>query len=220
MTLHDLGVRHGTDKWDDSHSFLGESYLDVYERYLGALRYQPVALLELGVRTGASLRMWKEFFPRGRIYGVDYDPACAAHEEDRIEIVIASQADEAALTAVAERAGGFDVVIDDASHINSLTVASFELLFPTLAPGGIYAIEDVGLSWDDFSRHLDNPAFLEGDLQRNVADGVPVQEGRHELDRLFHQLLFPLDMSRGDVRFVHFWSKLVVIEKANRSGAS
>lgn len=32
MTLHELGQKHGTDKWDSNHAFMGESYLHIYER--------------------------------------------------------------------------------------------------------------------------------------------------------------------------------------------
>ncbi len=39
-------------------------------------------------------------------------------------------------------AAALDVVIDDASHEYLPTLASFELLFPRLRPGGIYVIED------------------------------------------------------------------------------
>lgn len=214
MSLHQLGVEHGTDKCDESHTFLGESYLDIYERYLARFREDPIRLLELGVRAGSSLRMWKEYFPAGQIFGVDMNPDCRAHEEERIEVIIASQDDSAPLLALADRVGGFDVVIDDASHINSLTVASFAILFPVVEPGGLYVIEDLGLSWDDYARHIDSPRFLEGDLHRNIERGVPIQEGRHELDALLHDVLFPMDMNRGDVRYVHFWSKLLFIEKA------
>jgi predicted O-methyltransferase YrrM len=35
-----------------------------------------------------------------------------------------------------------DVVVDDASHLYGPSVASFELLFPRLRPGGAYVIED------------------------------------------------------------------------------
>ena len=35
-----------------------------------------------------------------------------------------------------------DLVIDDASHLYGPTMASFEVLFPRLRPGGLYVIED------------------------------------------------------------------------------
>ena len=214
MTLHELARKHGTDKWDEAHSFLGESYLDVYERYLAPLREQPVRLLELGVKGGHSLRMWKEYFAAGRVYGVDVDPRCRDHGEDRIEVLIASQDDAVRLGALAREVGGFDVVVDDASHINVLTVASFRILFPFLRPGGLYAIEDVGMSHVDLSQHVHDPRFMDGEALANQRRGVDLRQRRADLDRLIGELLFDLDMRRGDVRFVHFWSNLVMLQKA------
>jgi hypothetical protein len=53
---------------------------------------------------------------------------------------------------------GFDVVIDDASHIASLTRASFWQIFGHhLRPGGLYVVEDWGTgywgSWPDGRRY-------------------------------------------------------------------
>lgn len=213
MTLHELGQKHGTDKWDSSHTFMGESYLHIYERYLEPLRNMRLSVLELGVRKGNSLRMWKEYFPHGRIYGVDFDPSCERHEDDRIEILIASQDDDTQLGALAERAGGFDVVLDDASHINHLTHASFRILFPRLNPGGIYIMEDLGMSWVDYSRHVDDPDFMEGVLKKHQEKGISIRNERDDLETLFRKILFDMDMNRGDVHFLHFWSKIAVMKK-------
>ena len=48
---------------------------------------------------------------------------------------------------------GFDIIIDDASHIGELTKTSFWHLFDHhLKPGGLYAIEDWGTGYlDDFT---------------------------------------------------------------------
>lgn len=212
MSLLDLGLKHGTDK---AHiAFLEETYLDIYQRYLEPLRQQQLNLLELGVRRGSSLRMWKAYFPNGQIYGVDYNPDCERHKEDRIEVVIASQDDARLLTDLARRAGGFDVIVDDASHINHLTVASFRILFPYLKPGGYYVIEDLGMSWVDYTKHVGDPDFMEGTLQTHLARGVSIDHRREDLEGLFRELLFEMDMNRGEVHFLHFWSKLFVLRKA------
>jgi hypothetical protein len=214
VNLHELGKKHGTDKWDNSHTFLGESYLHIYERYLDPLRNNRINILELGVRNGNSLRLWKEYFPLADVYGLDFNPQCKQHEEQRIEILIAPQDDEAQLSALAERVGGFDVVLDDASHINHLTCASFEILFPILNPGGFYMIEDLGMSWVNYTRHVDDPSFMEGVLKTHVEMGVSINNEREDLEKLFRQVLFDMDMNSGEVHFLHFWSKLAILKKA------
>ena len=212
-SLFQLGEKHGTDK--ARHVFLGKSYLHIYERYLAPVRDAPsLQLLEIGVRGGHSLRMWKEYFPRAQIYGVDINPDCQRHADERIGIVVASQNDATPLESLAERTGGFDVIVDDASHINHLTRASFEILFPRLKPGGFYIIEDLGMSWVDYKRFVDDPNFMEGALRTNLALNIPVDHRREDLEAMFRSVLYNMDMNQGDVEFVHFWSKLAILRKA------
>jgi len=213
-TLHEMGRRHGTDKWDQSHAYRGESYLHVYERYLDHLRSEPICLLELGVKTGASLRMWKEYFPLGEIHGVDLNPECAAHREDRVEVHILSQDDEQGLGALADRVRGFDVVIDDCSHINVLTLASHRSLFPHVRAGGFYIIEDLGMSWLDYGTLRDQDTFMDGELAMNIERGVDVRQRRDDLSRRFEEILLDMDMLRGEVRFLHFWPNVAIAQKS------
>ncbi len=55
-----------------------------------------------------------------------------------------SQEDGAMLRRVIDEGDSapLDLVIDDASHLYRLSRRSFELLFPRLRPGGLYALED------------------------------------------------------------------------------
>jgi hypothetical protein len=212
-SLHEIGKRHGTDKWDDNHSFRGESYLHIYDRYLRHLRHEPITLLELGVKTGASLRMWEEYLPQAQIHGVDLNPECAAHAGERIEVHILSQDDEAGLDELAESVGGFDVVLDDCSHINVLTLASERILFRHVKPGGFYIIEDLGMSWLDYGVLEDPGTFMDGELATNVARGVDPSQQRDGLTRRFEEILFEMDMLRGDVRFLHFWPNIAIAQK-------
>ena len=143
-TLHQLGIRYGTDKWNEYHTYKGVSYLDVYEKYFAPIRRERLNVLEIGVLHGNSLRTWKAFFPKAQLFGLDIDPRCKEFEEDRISITIGSQTDARILTALAEKAGHFDIVIDDGSHVNHHILTSFKYLFPRVTPGGFYAMEDLG----------------------------------------------------------------------------
>ena len=120
-------------------------YLEIYEALFGSLRLQPVALLELGIYKGGSLAAWAEYFPHGRIAGLDREPPSGPSEIDRVRMYAADQADTAALSRVAREAApdGFDIIVDDCSHIGRLSKASFWHLFENhLKPGGLYCIED------------------------------------------------------------------------------
>jgi hypothetical protein len=146
-SLRDIALAVGTDK-ETAHS-----YATAYERHLGHLRDRPIRLLEIGVggysdphAGGASLRMWKEFFPRGEIVGVDiHDKSALA--EPRITIVQGDQSDGEFLDDVATRYGPFDVIVDDGSHICAHVIKSFRHLFGSLTDGGTYAIEDLQTSY-------------------------------------------------------------------------
>lgn len=154
-TLDEIGVLCGTDKCSRRHN-----YLEVYEKYLLPLRDKEINLLEIGVAEGCSLRMWKEYFQKGNIYGLDFIDRKVL-EEDRIVTLKANQASEFELTE-ALGTKKFDIIIDDASHIPSYQQASITALFDNyLKENGIYIIEDLfsSYTWLQNSSEIgiDNP---------------------------------------------------------------
>ena len=50
---------------------IANGYLPRYDRQLALWVDQAPVLLEIGVRSGGSLRLWRDYFPRGTIVGVD-----------------------------------------------------------------------------------------------------------------------------------------------------
>ena len=121
------------------------NYLPFYWMHLRDIRFQVKNVLEIGVQTDRSIRMWEEFFPNATIWGLDIDPQCERFTGDRRRIVIGDQGDRACLRRVVEAAGGsFDIVIDDGSHLVEHQFTSFDFLFPHLTEHGIYVVEDTG----------------------------------------------------------------------------
>ena len=149
-SLNILALKHGTDK---KSIFGGHGYVKHYQRYFSSIRRKKVKILEIGIggysdpkAGGGSLRMWEEYFPRSMIYGIDIqDKSCL--ESRRVKVFTGSQNDPAFLKKVTAEIGQIDIVIDDGSHINEHVITSFHVLFPYLADGGIYAIEDVQTSY-------------------------------------------------------------------------
>jgi hypothetical protein len=140
--LTTLAVRHGTDK------FGYHDYTPNYHAMFARLRDRPLRLLEIGVggygdedRGGESLATWRDYFPNGRIIGIDIQKK-VLDLGPRVRIFQGSQVDGEFLAEVVREEGPFDLIIDDGSHRNEHVVETFKLLFPTLAPGGIYAVED------------------------------------------------------------------------------
>jgi hypothetical protein len=139
-TLNELALKFGTDKSSE-----GFGYCSTYERVFGHLRHEPVKLLELGVCQGASLRMWDEYFdnPDSDIVGIDIDPPETRFGQ-RVRVYRSDQAE----CPDALRDWQPDIVVDDASHDNDKTQASFETWWPFVAPGGFYIVEDVTATYN------------------------------------------------------------------------
>ena len=119
-------------------------YLDKYEFLLNKLKDREFKLLELGVFDGGSLRMWKRYFPKAEIYGVDINERCKKYEEERINIEIMDLSSLENLEKL--KAIKPDIIIDDASHIWSHQLKSLFNLFPILPSGGIFIMEDMETS--------------------------------------------------------------------------
>jgi hypothetical protein len=159
------------------------TYLPQYCRVFADLMDRELTLLELGVLRAGSLLLWRDMFPRAEIVGLDLQPVTLPDDCSRIHIYQGPQQDTALLDRIAYETApqGFDIILDDASHIARYTSASFWHLFRHhLKPGGIYVIEDWGSgywpSWPDGRRYNRSQlARLEGEgrpRHENAADGA------------------------------------------------
>jgi len=140
----------------DTDKSQSEGYLNNFERHFNHLRDMQLSILELGVFHGGSLLMWHEYFSNGFVVGLDLNPNPLAEMPERIRFYQGSQDDEILLDRIAMECApdGFDIVIDDASHIGKMARASFRNLFEKhVKRGGIYVVEDWGTgywsSWPD-----------------------------------------------------------------------
>lgn len=130
--------------------------LSVYEPFLAGSVGKGIKLLELGVLKGASLRFWCDYLENATVVGLDRNSVDIHDEKNRIHTYQGIQQDTLLIDTIAREQApkGFDVVIDDCSHIGRFTRISFWHIFMNhLKPGGIYIIEDysfgyVGL-WPD-----------------------------------------------------------------------
>lgn len=148
--------RHGSDKGVGGQ----HNYTPLYSVLFGKLRNQRLRIFELGLGSnnpefaanmgtdgipGASLRGWKEFFPKALVYGADIDPG-ALFAEDRVVTFYCDQLDADAikqLWAQPALQAGMDVIIEDGMHTFEGSVSFLEGSIGQLRPGGIYVIEDI-----------------------------------------------------------------------------
>lgn len=157
------------DRYDSDK--ISNRYLERYDPILKPWLNKKISLLELGVHTGGSLLLWRDYFPSGTIIGIDIRLPTELKTTDRIHVYEGNQADVEFLSRVANEVApeGFDIIIDDASHIGELTKVTFWHLFKNhLRLGGLYVIEDWGTGyWDDWpdGRSLDLDSYSRTSLR-------------------------------------------------------
>jgi hypothetical protein len=101
-------------------------------------------LLEVGVKKGGSLVLWRELFDeRSFIYGMDVNPDVPLFTRDGHVKVLVLDSTDAVQVGRALRGLRFDVIIDDGLHTPEAQLGTFRALLPFLAPDGVYVIEDV-----------------------------------------------------------------------------
>ena len=143
--LEHLFTKYGTDKgiW---------GYTPAYEKFLEHRRLLIRKVLEIGVCgardipnnvTGASLFAWREYFPNAQIYGLDNDARWMVNDEPRIKTFHVDAYDSYALGEVMAKIGwDIDFICDDAVHDPIPQINLINDLWPFLARGGVYAIEE------------------------------------------------------------------------------
>jgi len=145
--LESLFTRFGTDKgtW---------GYTAYYATAMEARRFDVKAVLEVGICgyrdipnnvVGASLFVWREYFPNAEIYGIDNDSRFIFNDQPRIHTALADAYDVASLSmALIDFNVGrpFDMIVDDAVHDPEPQLHLANMLTPALAKGGRYFIEE------------------------------------------------------------------------------
>lgn len=136
--LCQLARKHGSDKFSAKHSYTAWYFSEFASR-----RESIRKVVEIGVGEGASLRMWREFFPNAEVIGADNDPARAVGG-----VILCDQSKPNDLAALLQRTGpDVDLFIDDGSHRPEHQRFTMEYMMPLLAPGVTYVIEDVAEFW-------------------------------------------------------------------------
>ena len=140
------------------------NYADIYELMFRLRRNDVELLVECGIGTnnpslvssmgvdgkpGASLYVWRDFFPKAQIIGIDID-SDILFEEDRITTYQCDQTSSDSIENFCDLAlltpSSIDIIIDDGLHKFHAGKSMFEAMNKYLAIDGIYVIEDIILS--------------------------------------------------------------------------
>lgn len=173
--------------------------------------FQPQRILELGIWDGGSTAFWFELFDPLKHVAVDLFSredsdyfkrfVASRNAADRIATYWSTdQSDKERLREIVGESfdGPLDLVIDDASHLYVPTKASFEVLFPLLAPGGLYVVEDWPWGHVGTYREPEHP----------WADETPLTE-------LVLELVRALGSAPAFIRRVHVYFAFVVVERGS-----
>lgn len=182
-------------------------YFEIYDRHFSCFRNREVNVLEVGIYSGGSLEMWRNYFgPRCRIYGVDIEPACRAYESEFIRVFIGDQGDRNFWKRVKQEVQSLDIVIDDGSHLSAHQIATFEELLPHIEPGGVYLCEDISGVLNSFASYIYGFAH-----NLNACADTQYNSDNNERTEVRH----PTDLQSA-VGSIHLYPYVTVVERTTR----
>jgi predicted O-methyltransferase YrrM len=166
MNLTEIGQKYNSDK-----GYL-HSYYEVYDIHFNRLRGSAKNVLEIGTYAGESLLVWREYFSKANIFGVDNYFKPSFHSENRIKFELMDAYCEDSVSKLSRE---YDVIIDDGPHTLESQIFFVEKYLPLLAKNGVMVIEDI-LSLDaameiskSFPKELRRFVFS---IDRRVVPGV------------------------------------------------
>lgn len=150
--LCEIAYKYGTDKCPQ----VKHHYTPFYYEFFKDKRDLIKKIFEMGVGyeedmkyigvnyvLGASLFMWRDFFPNAQIYGGDIEPKCI-FKDDRIETFLCDERKKDDLKRLIKKTGSdIDIFIDDGSHKTEDQAFLCLNMMPLLKKDVIYIIEDV-----------------------------------------------------------------------------
>lgn len=133
-SLNSIALKYGTDKASNLHN-----YTRWYDKHLPSPD-SDMKLLEIGVDQGKSLKMWREYYTKAHIFGLDINDC------QPVEGTVIWKGDQKNFLD-RNVIPNFDVIIDDGSHLWDDQIVSFKRLWQHVNPGGVYVIEDLHTSF-------------------------------------------------------------------------
>lgn len=208
LSLYEIGIKYNCDK------ITQHGYHRFYTQYLNKWRNKPIKMLEIGIDKERSLKMWQEYFAKGTIFGVD------KKLEGVKNVFTGDQSDTNFLQAVHTKAGPFDCIIDDGSHVPEHQVSTFNYLFKhSLKNGGIYIVEDIETSYwtnGDCYNYQINKGYLHKESAIEIFKKVIDVINKEFLDETAINLNceIPLSVSRL-IAQISFQQNCIIITKKN-----
>lgn len=176
-------------------------YFEIYQAHLKKFIGQQVTLVEIGVYSGGSMPMWRQYFGNNcQVHGVDIQKECKIYENAHTKIHIGDQADRSFWKKFKESVQSVDIIIDDGGHQPEQQMVTLEEMLLHLNPGGVYICEDIHGIGNVFTKFV--TAIVD---EINSASLTTYQEGLTSQTTPFQK----------SIKSVHFYPFMVVIEKGD-----
>jgi hypothetical protein len=121
-----------------------KNYFPIYEKLFSRFKNKKVTFVEIGVFSGGSLFMWKNFFGKNsRIIGIDLNPDAKQFEKYGFEIIIGNQSSKIFWKNFFDKVGNIDILLDDGGHTNYQQIITCCSCVSHINDDGILAVEDV-----------------------------------------------------------------------------
>jgi SAM-dependent methyltransferase len=183
-------------------------YFELYDRHFSPYVGKPITILELGVYHGGSLEMWRNYFPKAKIVGIDINPDCRDHEQvdKNIFVRIGDQSNEEFLQSLIDEFGEFDLILDDGSHHVDHVNRTFQYLYPNLKDGGIYFIEDTHAAyWSSHGGSI-NASESINNVAKDMIDSINADHARGQKTP---------DYYTKNVKCMTVYDSIIVFDKGN-----
>jgi hypothetical protein len=169
MSLMELVVKHGlytngnvwgTDK-EIIHGYVSSFYEDAFAKY----RDKEINLIEVGVYRCFSIKMWREYFPKAKIWASDIEDDHFI-PMDGVEYFCGdSYSDE-----MVSQHPNADIIIDDGPHTVESQILFLQKYLPKLNKGGTLVVEDVQSGSDHVFNSFGDTVDMVGELNGNEYD--------------------------------------------------
>ena len=124
------------------------NYFNIYDELFKKYRNQKIIFVEIGIFSGGSLFMWRDYFgKKARIIGIDLNPEAKKFEKYGFEIFIGDQSSDKFWKNFFKKIGKVDIVLDDGGHTNYQQIVTTNQCIPMIKDGGKMVVEDVHTSF-------------------------------------------------------------------------
>lgn len=114
-----------------------------YEKEFFKYKNKKINFLEIGIRSGGSMKLWSEYFTNYEsIIGIDVDESAVAKEFKTIKNVTYYFGD-AYTQQIADKITTIDIFLDDGPHTLESQLNAIQYYLPKVTSGGLFLIEDV-----------------------------------------------------------------------------